>query len=242
MKKTCKRVLCGFLCAILILTSLLSFYGCDENTPDENTGNTNAETDDLAVINVSYTDKDGNEKTGEITIRLRPDVAPITVANFKKLVSEKFYDGLTFHRIIKDFMIQGGDPKGNGTGGSSATIKGEFSGNGVNNTLLHKRGVVSMARSGSIVEQYLNYGYLKIDQLTDEQLENLRSGYNSASSQFFIVHKDSPHLNGNYAAFGEVISGMEIVDEIAEVPTDSSDAPLDTVKIVSIRLTDGANK
>lgn len=126
---------------------------------------------------------------GVITAELYPNVAPITVANFVSLVEEGFYDGLTFHRIISGFMIQGGDPKGNGTGGSEKTIKGEFSQNGVPNDLAHERGVLSMARS---------------------------SNPNSASSQFFIMHEDAPHLNGAYAAFGRVISGMEVVDAICE--------------------------
>ena len=123
--------------------------------------------------------------------------APITVTNFVNLVNEKFYDGLTFHRIIDGFMIQGGNPEGNGTGGSSKTIKGEFSSNGVNNTLSHTRGVISMARG---------------------------SDYNSASSQFFIVHKDSTFLDGNYAAFGEVTKGMDVVDKIVKdaKPTDDN--------------------
>ena len=126
---------------------------------------------------------------GTIKLELDPVAAPITVANFKKLVSEGFYDGLTFHRIIKGFMIQGGDPKGNGTGGSSETIKGEFAGNGIDNPLKHERGVISMARS--------------MDP-------------DSASSQFFIMHETSPHLDGSYAAFGKVTSGIEVVDAICD--------------------------
>ena len=140
------------------------------------------------TLTVQYVDSEGTEQTGDIVIQLRPDVAPITVENFESLVSSGFYDGLTFHRVYSGFMIQGGDPKGNGTGGSGKTIKGEFSANDVNNTLSHKRGVVSMARSNS---------------------------YNSASSQFFICHADSTFLDGNYAAFGEVVSGMDVVDGIA---------------------------
>ena len=135
---------------------------------------------------------------GKILIRLFPDVAPETVANFKTLVSQGFYDGLIFHRVIKDFMIQGGDPDGNGTGGSDNKIKGEFRANGWNNPIRHERGVISMARAYNP---------------------------NSASSQFFIMHKDAPHLDGQYAAFGKVVSGMEVVDEIAEIPTDYSDRP-----------------
>lgn len=125
---------------------------------------------------------------GEIVLELYPDVAPITVANFLKLVGEGFYDGLTFHRIISGFMIQGGDPLGNGMGGSKDKIKGEFLQNGFNNTLKHSRGVISMARSMMP---------------------------NSASSQFFIMHEDAPHLDGAYAAFGKVVEGMDTVDRIA---------------------------
>lgn len=126
---------------------------------------------------------------GTIELELDADVAPITVANFAKLVNEGFYNGLTFHRIISGFMIQGGDPEGNGTGGSDETIKGEFSENGVENNISHVRGVISMARS---------------------------SANDSASSQFFIVHEDSTFLDGQYAGFGKVTSGMEVVDKICE--------------------------
>mgnify|MGYP000584474039 CR=1 FL=1 len=124
---------------------------------------------------------------GTVKMELYADIAPITVANFAKLVNEGFYNGLTFHRIISGFMIQGGDPLGNGTGGSSKTIKGEFASNGVKNSISHVRGTISMARS---------------------------SMPNSASSQFFIVHQDSTFLDGQYAAFGTVTSGMEVVDKI----------------------------
>ncbi len=143
----------------------------------------------------------------QIKIELDPTVAPITVANFEKLVKEGFYDGLTFHRIIPGFMIQGGDPKGNGTGGSKENIKGEFASNGVNNLLKHTRGVISMARA--------------MDP-------------NSASSQFFIMHADAPHLDGQYAAFGKVVEGMDVVDQIANERTDFRDAPL--TKVVMKRV------
>lgn len=134
---------------------------------------------------------------GTIEVELDGDTAPITVANFIKLVNEKFYDGLTFHRIMSGFMIQGGDPLGNGTGGSDETIKGEFSSNGVENNISHKRGVISMARS---------------------------SDPDSASSQFFIMHQDSTYLDGEYAAFGKVTKGMKVVDKICEdaTPTDGN--------------------
>ena len=126
---------------------------------------------------------------GEITIELDADTAPITVTNFLKLVNSKFYDGLTFHRIIDGFMIQGGDPTGTGSGGSKETITGEFESNGIKNDITHVRGVISMARS---------------------------SNKNSASSQFFIVHKDSEFLDGNYAGFGHVTKGIEVVDKVVK--------------------------
>ena len=126
---------------------------------------------------------------GTISVELDADVAPITVTNFVDLAKDGFYDGLTFHRIISGFMIQGGDPLGNGTGGSDKTIKGEFAENGVENSISHVRGTISMARS---------------------------QDYDSASSQFFIMHKDNPGLDGQYAAFGTVTKGMEVVDKICE--------------------------
>jgi len=149
------------------------------------------------------------ENGGIIELELYPEVAPITVKNFEKLVSEGFYNGLTFHRVIPGFMIQGGDPLGNGMGGSDENIKGEFSANGVENNLKHTRGVISMARSYNP---------------------------NSASSQFFIMHADAPHLDGQYAAFGRVVSGIEVVDEIASIPTDYSDRPKIAVRIKSAML------
>lgn len=128
---------------------------------------------------------------GTITLELDADTAPITVTNFINLVNSKFYDGLTFHRIIDGFMIQGGDPNGDGTGGFSKKIKGEFSANGITNNIHHERGVISMARNSY--------------------------SYDSASSQFFIMHADNSELDGLYAAFGKVISGMDVVDKIAKV-------------------------
>lgn len=145
-----------------------------------------------------------------IVVELYPDVAPLTVANFKKLVKEDFYDGIIFHRVISGFMIQGGDPLGTGMGGSDETIKGEFSSNGVKNDISHERGVISMARRGG---------------------DN-----DSASSQFFIMHKDYPSLDGDYAAFGRVVAGMETVDAIAAVSTDTNDKPLLNVTITSMEF------
>ncbi len=148
---------------------------------------------------------------GVIKLELDETAAPETTANFKKLVSEGFYDGLTFHRIIPGFMIQGGDPSGNGTGGSKQTIKGEFQSNGFKNPIKHTRGVISMARA--------------LDP-------------NSASSQFFIMHADAPHLDGMYAAFGHVTEGMDVVDKIASVKTDFRDKPLQPVVMKKVYLAD----
>ena len=149
------------------------------------------------------------EKFGTIEVELYKDAAPITVDNFTKLANKGFYNGLTFHRIIRGFMIQGGCPKGNGTGGPGYSIKGEFSANGVNNPIKHERGVISMARA--------------MDP-------------NSAGSQFFIMHQAAPHLDGQYAAFGKVIKGIEVVDAIASVQTNYFDAPLQKVVIKSIKV------
>ena len=149
------------------------------------------------------------EKFGTIELELYKDVAPISVDNFVKLANKGFYNGLTFHRIIRGFMIQGGCPLGNGTGGPGYTIKGEFAANGINNPIKHERGVISMARA--------------MDP-------------NSAGSQFFIMHKDAPHLDGQYAAFGKVTKGIEVVDAIASVNTNYYDAPLQKVIIKSISI------
>ena len=149
------------------------------------------------------------ENGKEIEIELMPEAAPKTCENFEKLVKDGFYDGLIFHRVIPGFMIQGGDPLGNGMGGSDKKLVGEFRANGHNNPIRHERGVISMARAYDP---------------------------NSASSQFFIMHKDAPHLDGQYAAFGKVVSGMEVVDEIASIPTDYSDRPKIAVRIKTITL------
>lgn len=154
------------------------------------------------------------ENGGIIKLELYPSVAPKTVENFTKLVREGFYNGLIFHRVIEGFMIQGGDPTGTGMGGSPEKIVGEFSKNGHVNTLDHTRGVISMARSNNP---------------------------NSASSQFFIMHKDSPHLNGSYAAFGKVVSGMEVVDAIATVKTDRNDKPINAQVMKSVTIIDDAS-
>lgn len=166
---------------VMLILMVVVLVGCKKKK-----SSSSAETPDISgKHNVEITVKD----YGTIKVELDADVAPITVDNFLNLAKEGFYDGLTFHRIIDGFMIQGGDPKGNGTGGSDKTIKGEFSSNGVENSISHVRGTISMARS----------------QAKD-----------SASSQFFIVHEDSTYLDGEYAAFGTVTEGMEIVDQICK--------------------------
>jgi len=151
--------------------------------------------------------KDG----GVIKAELYPDIAPISVDNFVKLASKGFYNGLTFHRVIPGFMIQGGCPEGTGMGGPGYTIKGEFAANGVNNPLKHERGVLSMARA--------------MDP-------------DSAGSQFFIMHETSPHLDGQYAAFGKVIEGMDVVDRIANVRTNYSDKPLEpqVIEVMTVQM------
>ena len=187
MKKTVKLLLAVFLAAAL-------FAGC--GTKEDTTENKKEE--QREPIQDKDTEKEGTEGTkveitikdyGTIKISLDAEAAPLTVENFLKLTKEGFYDGLTFHRIMNGFMMQGGDPEGNGTGGSDETIKGEFAENGVDNPLSHTRGAISMARS---------------------------QDYDSASSQFFIVHEDSTYLDGQYAAFGYVTEGMDVVDKICE--------------------------
>ena len=154
---------------------------------------------------VTFTMEDG----GVMKAELYPEIAPISVNNFISLINKNFYDGLIFHRVIRGFMIQGGDPEGTGCGGPGYSIKGEFSQNGVENNLKHTEGVLSMARS---------------------------MAPNSAGSQFFIMHKTSPHLDGSYAAFGKVIEGMDVVNKIAETATDYMDRPLEDQRIMSVTV------
>lgn len=149
------------------------------------------------------------ENGGKMTLTLHPEHAPETVANFVKLANSGFYDGLIFHRVIRGFMIQGGDPTGTGRGGPGYQIHGEFAANGVKNTLKHTRGVISMARA--------------MDP-------------NSAGSQFFIMHEDAPHLDGQYAAFGVMSDGFDTLDQIAETETDYSDRPLSEQKIKTVTI------
>ncbi|MFQ9581944.1 MAG: peptidylprolyl isomerase [Blautia hansenii] len=176
MKKTAALLLAGIFTA-----ALLAGCGTKGESKNENSSQTDNSDDTKVQITV--------KEYATIEVALDEEAAPLTVENFLKLTEEGFYDGLTFHRIIDGFMIQGGDPKGNGTGGSDETIKGEFSENGVENPLSHTRGAISMARS---------------------------QDYDSASSQFFIVQEDSTYLDGQYAAFGYVTEGMDVVDKICE--------------------------
>ena len=170
-----KSLIAGFLTALCLLSGCGGKQEAQPETPES--------TVESAVAEIVVQDY------GTITVELDGEAAPVTVANFVKLAEEGFYDGLTFHRIMAGFMMQGGDPKGNGTGGSDETIKGEFSANGVENPISHTRGAISMARA---------------------------KAPNSASSQFFIVHADSTFLDGQYAAFGTVTEGMDVVDAICE--------------------------
>ena len=194
--------------SFVLITLIFTLIGC--GTQGENVTNESEKTSNYAS---SVTEKPivtiTMENDEKIVLQLDPAVAPNTVANFVSLVEKGFYDGVIFHRVIPDFMIQGGDPEGNGTGGADYTIKGEFSENGFENNLKHDRGVISMARSNDP---------------------------NSASSQFFIMVKESPHLDGQYAAFGKVIEGMEVVDDIVSVERDGSDKPLkdQTMKSVTV--------
>ena len=187
-----KKILCLALCLLLLCPMLLS---CGKKYDFSETPT------NFVLISV--------RDYGDIVVELYPDVAPITVENFKNLVSENFYDGLIFHRIIYGFMIQGGGITEDYKEKDCPSIKGEFALNGVQNDLLHTRGVISMAR-------------------TDVP--------DSASSQFFIMHQDAPHLDGKYAAFGMVLEGIEVVDKIASVPTNYYDMPIQNVVIESVRF------
>lgn len=188
MKKT--------IMVIMLITLSLALWGCSSDNNDErvikDSGEVQSEKNPQVTIIM--------ENSEEIVLELYPETAPNTVYNFLSLVDDRFYDGLTFHRVIPGFMIQGGDPHGDGTGGPGYSIKGEFESNGIENNIKHDQGVISMARS------------------TDPD---------SAGSQFFIMHDAAPNLDGDYAAFGKVIEGMDVVDAIAKTDTNTQDKPLE---------------
>ncbi len=188
-----RKMLYSLFCLIMILSLTVFISGCDNKSTSNDSSNSNSnikKEEKKEYMTGKHNIKIEVEDYGDIEVELDADTAPITVTNFIKLTKEGFYDGLTFHRIIDGFMIQGGDPLGNGTGGSDEKIKGEFARNGVPNNISHKRGVISMARASYSMD--------------------------SASSQFFIVQKDSDFLDGQYAAFGHVTSGMDVVDKICD--------------------------
>lgn len=214
-QKTLLRTACLALIVTLLATAALCFAGCGKEPAKVDMTEIAKE-----INSLKSTDFEESSSTteyvritvknhGDIVLRLRKDIAPETVENFRKLVSEKFYDGLTFHRVIPGFMIQGGDPAGTGAGGPDYCIKGEFSQNGFENNLAHTPGVLSMART----------------MFPD-----------SAGSQFFIMHKAAPHLDGAYAAFGKVTEGLEVVDKIASVNTDYSDKPLQPQRMATVTV------
>ncbi len=194
-----KRLICSAVCAVF----LLSAVGCQSSKLQSNDSDNSGKNAQNATVSqdVSNPVVTIEMESGDIIkVELYPDVAPNTVKNFIHLASKGFYDGLIFHRVIPGFMIQGGDPQKNGTGGPGYQIKGEFTSNGFKNDLKHTRGVISMARS---------------------------MANDSAGSQFFIMVADAPHLDGQYAAFGKVISGMEAADKIVSAETDANDKPLE---------------
>ncbi len=202
------------IAVVMIIVAAVQMIGGDDDT--SYTAGTSSVDKTVSYAETSYETKEEYtyvqiemEDGGKIVLELYPETAPITVDNFVGLVKKGFYDGLIFHRVIEGFMIQGGDPEGTGFGGSDKEIFGEFSENGFDNPLKHERGVLSMARS-------------------DDP--------DSASSQFFIVHATKPHLDGKYAAFGRVVSGMDVVDAIASVDTNSKDKPYEDVKMKKVTL------
>ena len=205
-----------FCLALALLTVALSLVSCDNKAP----AHADLDFSEVDINKLTETDKETDyviitvENYGKIAVRLFPEVAPATVKNFKKLVSDKFYDGLIFHRVIEDFMIQGGGMDKDYYQKDADKIKGEFTSNGFENNLMHVRGVISMART---------------------------SEPNSASSQFFIMHKDSSHLDGEYAAFGYTVAGLDVVDAIATVATNYNDYPKTDVVITSIRFAEKAD-
>lgn len=207
MKKVHMKKYVIMLFTIMIMGMLI---GCGktgdksvESNSTNSSSNTNVSDDKLPIATIEI------EGYGEVKAELYPETAPNTVNNFIALANSGFYDNLKFHRIIKDFMIQGGDPEGNGTGGPGYKIEGEFTSNGFANNLKHTKGVISMARA---------------------------QDPNSAGSQFFIMTGDAPHLDGEYAAFGKVISGMDVIEKVGNVETKANDVPKTDVIIKSIKV------
>lgn len=209
INKTYKRTWWLATALLLMFALVLSACGDGSNEPNDSndSNNSGAIEEDLNYTGETAYSNATNpvatiemENGGVIRIELYPELAPNTVHNFISLANKGYYDGLIFHRVIENFMIQGGDPEGTGAGGPGYTIVGEFNTAGFDNDLPHDRGVISMARMGGIL-------------------------YDTAGSQFFIMHKDSPHLDNDYAAFGRVIEGIEVVDQIAAVRTDGADKP-----------------
>ena len=211
-----KKVIIIAAAALVAFVAIVAIiYFATQEKPVETTPTTNNAVEMNAVSTSEYAQENDPivtiemENGGQMVLQLYPAAAPNTVANFVELAQSGYYNGLTFHRVIPGFMVQGGDPEGTGMGGPGYSIKGEFAGNGVENNISHKRGVISMARS---------------------------SMPDSAGSQFFIMHADANYLDGQYAAFGEVLSGIEVVDEIAVVATNANDKPLEDVVIKSITV------
>ena len=201
---------------IILLISCLFLSACSSNNLEENLLGINFDVDTNESSEFDYDTKNPTvamyiKNYGAIVIELYPDIAPNTVNNFISLVSKGFYDHNSFHCLVPGFVLQGGDPNGNGTGGPGYTIDGEFNRNDFKNDLKHTKGVVSMARS---------------------------TGLNTAGSQFFIVHKDATYLDGQYASFGETVSGIEVVDKIAKVRTTPNDRPYEDVIIESIKISE----
>ena len=194
---------------LLLFVVLFVIAGCGTSNNNEQTNDKSSDESNNHLIEDNPIVTITMENDEQIIIELFPNIAPNTVNNFIALIEDGFYDGLIFHRVIPDFMVQGGDPDGIGTGGPGYSIKGEFNNNGFTNDLTHERGVISMARS----------------QHPD-----------SAGSQFFIVHQDSPHLDNEYAGFGQVIEGIEVVDQIASVKRDGSDKPLEDQVMKSVTV------
>ena len=214
MKKTI-IIAAAAVAAFIAIVAIVYFATQEKPAANTNSAETGKNVEMVPVSTSEYAQENDPvvtitmENGGEIVLQLFPAAAPNTVANFVELAQSGYYDGLIFHRVIPGFMIQGGDPEGNGYGGPGYYIKGEFADNGHENNISHKRGVISMARSNAP---------------------------DSAGSQFFIMHADANYLDGQYAAFGEVLSGIEVVDEIAAVKTDVGDKPVEDVVIKSITV------